>query len=417
VSHEPPFHVVGVSHHTAGVEVREQFALTPAESEALLAAERLAGRSAVLLSTCNRCEVYWSGDHDLGQWFQDFARARGAGRHHAITRLDGSAAVRHLYTVAAGLDSQILGEREILGQVRRAYQAARAAGTTDRVLDAVFVGALTAGRRVRRETMLGRHPASVSSAAVDVAASVTGGLTGRRALILGAGSVAEGVLQALGPHRVAGVAVVNRHRTRAETLAAAWGAVSAAWTDLEALLAAVDVVFVSTSSTRPLVGADLLAEAVATAPDRRLTVLDLSVPRNVESSARAVAGVRLFDLDDLQQLRCPASGFDAPAIGEAERLLRREIERLLRALDAREIAPRLAQLHRAAERLMEEESERALRELGDLSEQERRIVRAMAERLVRRVLYPVSRALRDESRAEAHPHVAAPPTEDASLKV
>ncbi|HET7422232.1 MAG TPA: hypothetical protein VFJ92_01650, partial [Gemmatimonadales bacterium] len=177
MSHEPSFHVVGVSHHTVGVEVREQFALTPTESEAWLAAERLAGRSAVLLSTCNRCEVYWTGEHDLGQWFEDFARARGAGRHHAVTRLDGSAAVRHLYTVAAGLDSQILGEREILGQVRRAYQAARSAGTSDRVLDAVFVGALTAGRRVRRETLLGRHPASVSSAAVDVAASATGGLT------------------------------------------------------------------------------------------------------------------------------------------------------------------------------------------------------------------------------------------------
>ncbi|HEY9016499.1 MAG TPA: hypothetical protein VIM84_15700, partial [Gemmatimonadales bacterium] len=127
---DPSFHVVGVSHHTAGVEVREQFALTPGETEAWLEAERLAGRSAVLLSTCNRCEVYWTGDHDLDRWFQDFARARGADRHHAVTRLDGSAAVRHLYRVAAGLDSQILGEHEILGQVRRAYQTARSAGTT-----------------------------------------------------------------------------------------------------------------------------------------------------------------------------------------------------------------------------------------------------------------------------------------------
>ncbi|HEU4955727.1 MAG TPA: glutamyl-tRNA reductase [Gemmatimonadales bacterium] len=389
-----------MSHHTAGVEMREHFALTPAEAEAWLAAERLAGRSAVLLSTCNRCEVYWTGEHNLDQWFQDFARARGADRLHAVTRLDGAAAIRHLYTVAAGLDSQILGESEILGQVRRAYQAARGAGTIDHLLDAVFVGALTTGRRVRRETMLGRHPASVSSAAVDVAASVTGGLTGRRALILGAGSVAEGLLQAIRPHRVAAVAVVNRHRTRAETLAASWGAVSAAWSDLEALLAATDIVFVSTSSTRPLLDADQLAEAVAAAPDRRLTVLDLSVPRNVQPSARAVAGLRLFDLDDLQQLRCPASGFAAPAIQEAERLLRREIERLLRALDAREAAPRLAELHRAAARLVEEESERALRELGDPSEQERRVVLSMAERLVRRVLYPVSRALRDESATE-----------------
>ena len=417
VSYEPSFHVIGVSHHTAGVEVREHFTLTPAEADAWLAAERLAGRSAVLLSTCNRCEVYWSGDHDLGQWFQDFARARGAERHQAVTRLDGAAAVRHLYTVAAGLDSQILGEREILGQVRRAYQAAQAAGTTDHLLDAVFVGALNAGRRVRRETMLGRHPASVSSAAVDVATSVTGGLTGRRALILGAGSVAEGILQALRQHRVAGVAVVNRHRARAETLAASWGAVSAAWSDLEALLAATDVLFVSTSSTRPLIGADMLAEAVAAAPARRLTVLDLSVPRNVEPSARAVPGVRLYDLDDLQQLRCPASGFATPAIVDAERLLQLEIERLLRALEAREAAPRLAELHRAAARLAEEESERALGELGDLSEGERRVVRAMAERLVRRVLYPVSRALRDERATEPRRDPETARSTDTSVRV
>jgi glutamyl-tRNA reductase len=417
VSHEPSFHVVGVSHHTAGVEVREHFTLTPSQAEAWLAAQRLAGRSAVLLSTCNRCEVYWSGDHDLGRWFQDFARARGAERHQAVTRLDGAAAVRHLYTVTAGLDSQILGEREILGQVRRAYQAAQAAGTTDHLLDAVFVGALNAGRRVRRETMLGRHPASVSTAAVDVAASATGGLTGRRALVLGAGSVAEGILQALVPHRVAGVAVVNRHRIRAETLAASWGAVSAAWSDLEALLAAADVVFVSTSSTRPLVGADLLVEAVAAAPGRPLTVLDLSLPRNVEPSARAVPGVRLYDLDDLQQLRCPATGFAAPAIADAERLLRLEIERLLRALDAREAAPQLAELHRAAARLVEEESERALAELDDLSERERRVVRAMAERLERRVLYPVSRALRAEDATEPRRDPETARSKDASVRV
>jgi glutamyl-tRNA reductase len=407
VSPDLPFHVVGVSHHTAGVEVREQFALTAGEAEAWLEAERLAGRSAVLLSTCNRCEVYWSGDHDLDRWFQDFARARGADQHHAVTRLDGSAAVRHLYHVAAGLDSQILGEHEILGQVRRAYQTARSAGTTDRLLDAIFVGALTAGRRVRRETMVGRHPASVSSAAVDVAASVSGGLEGRRGVVLGAGSVAEAVLRALVPHRLGAVAVVNRHLARAQVLAAAWGVVWTGWSDLEALLAAADVVFVSTASTRPVVSAGMLAEAIAVLPSRRMTVLDLSVPRNVEPAARAVGGVRLYDLDDLQQLRCPASGFSAPAIGEAEQLLRDEIEQLLRSIAVREAAaPRLAELHRMARYLADEETERALRELGDPSERDRRVVREMAERLVRRVLYPVSRDIRANGAAAEPPHPA-----------
>jgi glutamyl-tRNA reductase len=404
VSLHPSLHVIGVSHHTAGVEVREQFALTPAEEAAWLETERLAGRSAVLLSTCNRCEVYWSGEHDIDRWFQDFARARGADRHHAVTRLDGSAAVRHLYRVAAGLESQIVGEHEILGQVRRAYQAARAAGTTDRLLDAVFVGALTAGRRVRRETMLGRHPMSVSSAAVDVAASVEGELAGRRAVVLGAGTVADALLRALAPHRLAGVAVVNRHLPRAQALAAAWGAVSTGWSDLEALLAAANVVFVSTSSTRPLVSAAMLADAVGGVPSRRMTVLDLSVPRNVEPTARAVEGIRLYDLDDLQQLRCPASGFSAPSVAEAEQLLRGEIEQLLREIEAREAAaPRLAELHRMAARLAEEETERALRQLSEPTEQHRRVVRELADRLVRRVLYPVSRDIRANGAKEPVP--------------
>jgi glutamyl-tRNA reductase len=224
---------------------------------------------------------------------------------------------------------------------------------------------------------------------------VNGGLAGRRAVVLGAGAVAEAVLRALAPERLAGVAVINRHIVRAQALAAAWAAVPAAWSDVEALLAAADIVFVTTGSTRPVLSAGMLAEAVAAAPARRMTVLDLSVPRNVDPSARSVPGLRLYDLDDLQQLRCPANGFSAPAITEAEQLLRVEIEELLRSLAVREVAaPRLAELHRMATRLADEETERVLRELGRLSERDRRVVREMAERLVRRVLYPVSRDIR-----------------------
>ena len=176
------FHVVGVSHHTAAVGVREQFAFTAEELAGVLAREQAAGRSALLLFTCNRCELYWIGAHDYESWFRELARARGTALNGALARLDGAEAVRHLFTVTAGLDSQILGETEILGQVRRAYDAARAAGTTTREIDAIFSAALATGRRVRHETMLGRHPASVSSAAVSLAARSsgrTGSSTGR----------------------------------------------------------------------------------------------------------------------------------------------------------------------------------------------------------------------------------------------
>ena len=181
--------------------IREQFAFTTREMAELLAHEQAAGRSALLLSTCNRCELYWSGAYDYESWFRDLARARGLTLSGELARLDGADAVRHLFTVTAGLDSQILGETEILGQVRRAYDAARAAGTTTREMDAIFSAALATGRRVRHETMLGRHPSSVSSAAVSlVLTEWTEGFRDRPVVVLGAGEAAEGVLRSLHLH-------------------------------------------------------------------------------------------------------------------------------------------------------------------------------------------------------------------------
>jgi glutamyl-tRNA reductase len=398
------FHVVGVSHHTAGIELRERFAFSPAEVTAWLQGQAAADSSALLLSTCNRCEIYWTGDLDLEAWFRDFSLSRGANLGEVLLRLDGEEAVRHLFEVTAGLDSQILGEAEVLGQVRRAYDAARAAGTTNRVIDAILSAALVAGRRVRRETGLGRHPGSVSAAAVDVALSLSGSLSASRALVLGAGEVAEGVLRAL-HGRTAGTALVNRRPERAAALAAAWGAVSGDWNDLDSLLAAADLVFVATSAPQPVIGAARLADA-AGPRDRDLAVFDLSVPRNVEATARDARGVKLFDLDDLQRLRCPVESFASPVIQQARGILDQELERLDTSLRARAAAPRLAELHRIAARLAAEEAEVALAQLGDLDRREQQVVREMAERLVRRVLYPVSRTVRA---AGGTPEVAAGP--------
>jgi glutamyl-tRNA reductase len=192
--------------------------------------------------------------------------------------------------------------------------------------------------------------------------------------------------------------LVNRRADRAAALAQAWGGATGSWDDLDALLAAADLVFVATSAAQPLITGSRLAEAVR-ARGRGLAVFDLAVPRNVEPSARELAGVQLFDLDDLQRLRCPAEGFSSPGIHHARHVLDQEIHRLNSALRARAAAPRLADLHRVAARLAEEEAEVALAQLGDLDERERRVVREMAERLVRRVLYPVSRTVREGGEA------------------
>jgi len=396
VLHDLSFHVVGVSHHTAAVGVREQFALTAAELAELLAREQTARRSALLLFTCNRCELYWSGSDDRESWFRDLARARGMTLSDELARLDGPEAVRHLFTVAAGLDSQILGETEILGQVRRAYDAARAAGTTTREMDAIFSAALAAGRRVRHETMLGRHPSSVSSAAVSLAAAEwADGFRDRPVVVLGAGEAAEGVLRALHAHGVSNVSLVNRNPERATTLAAAWGATPEGWDRLPELIAGADLLIVATAASRPVMSAGELSAAMTTRADRPLVAMDLSVPRNVQPEARGVPGVRLFDLDDLQRLCCPAAGTPATALRDAERLLEDELARLDQALRARAAAPRLAELHRHGALVAEQEAARALEQLDGLSDQERQVVREMAERLVRRVLYPVSRSMRE----------------------
>lgn len=391
------FHVVGVSHHTAAVSVREQFAVTEAELAAVLEHEHGAGRSALLLFTCNRCELYWCGPHDYESWFRNLARARGLTLTGEIARLDGEEAVRHLFIVAAGLDSQILGETEILGQIRRAYDVGRAAGTTTREMDAIFSAALSAGRRVRRETMLGRHPASVSSAAVElVAGEWRRGFDGRPVVVLGAGEAAEGVLRSLHQHGATRVSLVNRHPERAAPLATAWGASPRGWDDLPALMAEAELLIVATAAARPVVSAAQLSAAMAARPARPMVAIDLSVPRNVEPAARSLPGIQLFDLDDLQRLCCPAAAAPAAALQSAERVLEEELCRLDQLLRSRAAAPRLAELHRLGAQVAEQEAAWALAQLAELSERERGVVLEMADRLVRRVLYPVSRSLREE---------------------
>jgi glutamyl-tRNA reductase len=397
------FHVIGVSHHTTPVDERERFAFSRAEIVALLDSRQQAGKSGLLLSTCNRCELYWSGGDDGEDWFRDLARSRGVTSPAALTRHDGMAAVRHLFTVAAGLDSQILGESEILGQVRRAYDAGRAAGSTTREMDLIFSAALAAGRRVRRETLLGRHPASVSSAAVDLVVEQWGSVGERGVIVVGAGEAAEGVLRALHERGASRVTLLNRHPEKARVLASAWGADVGFWGELDVRVASADLLLVATSSARPIITAAQLSGAAAVR-ERDLFVMDLAVPRNVDPAARNISRIRLFDLDDLQRLCCPAAGAASAELAEAERVIEEELLHLSLTLRGRSAAPQLAELHRLGIEMAQQESAWALAQLETLSENQREIVRQMADRLVRRVLYPVSRNLRaDEESRVASP--------------
>jgi glutamyl-tRNA reductase len=392
-----PAHIVGVSHHTASLAVREQLALTPAQIGAWLERERRAERSLMVLSTCNRFELYWWGDEDQEASLRDLARVQGSSLDaRAIYRRDGVPALRHLFLVAAGLDSQVLGEYEILGQVRRAHEQARAAGTTTWQLDAAVAAALTAGRQIRLETGLGKHPGSVGSAALAQAARCWGGsLESRRILLLGAGEVAEGVIDALGTRAYGSLVVLNRTAAHAEALVTNRTAETASWDALPTELDQADVVIAATAAPQPVLDAPTLAEVMRYRGGRPAVVLDLAIPRNVDPAARDLPGIRLFDLDDLRLEHCPAVSGTAPALDEAEVLIRDAISRFGRRLRIRAAAPHLAELHQIGERLAEEEAQRALAELEPLSEAEREVVRRMAGRLVRRLLYPASQKMRE----------------------
>jgi len=391
------FHLVGVSHHTAAVEVRERFALSPAETAQMLELMHQHDMPGVLLSTCNRCELYWSGPEDGETWFRKLGRGMPDSAVLPLSRMEGMAAVRHLFRVSAGLDSQILGELEVLGQVRRAYDAARGAGTTTREIDSIFSGALATGRRVRRDTLLGRHPASVSSAAVDLVLQGWESPNHLDVILLGAGEAAEGVLRAFDQRGRARVRLLSRQPERAATLAQAWGAAVGSVAELDSAMSRADVLIVATASARPVVSAAQLARLAAARSARELLVIDLAVPRNVEPESRVLTGIRLLDLDDLQRLCCPAAGAPSNELAEAEGVIEDELIRLGLSLRSRGAAPRLAGLHRLSHQMAEQESEWALAQLETLSPSEREIVRKMANRLIRRVLYPLSQNLRVDS--------------------
>jgi glutamyl-tRNA reductase len=392
-----PLHVVGVSHHTAEIGVRDRLALTADQVTDWLDRERRAERTLVVLTTCNRLELYWWGDDDQEAGLRALAREQGVRLDSRMAyRRDGLPALRHLFLVAAGLDSQVLGEYEILGQVRRAHELARSAGTTSWELDEAFAAALAVGRRVRHETDLGRHPGSVGSAAVTQAALCCGGsLADRQVLVVGAGELADGVLRALESHACRSVSVLNRTPERAEALVSSRPAEVAGWGSLPEALAQADVAVVATGASHHVLDVPLLTNALASRDGRPLVVLDLAVPRNVDPAARDLPGIRLFDLDDLRLQHCPVTDGTSPVMEQAEGLIRDGMNRFRRTLRVRVAAPHLAELHQFGERLAAEETERALTELDSLSEVERGVVRQMAERIVRRLLYPASKKIRE----------------------
>ena len=320
------FVVVGLNHQTAPVEVRERAAVRAGEEDALLAHLARHAAEVMLLATCNRTEVYLAGLHT-----DPVAAFEGAWGHALDGHLyvhQGEAAVRHLYRVAAGLDSLVVGETQIQGQVKRAWQAAQERGLTGTLLNKIAQGALAAGKRVRSETGMGDKVVSVSSAAVELAQAALGDLGRRSALIIGAGETAELTLTHLRAAGVQDVIVVNRTAARAQALAEKLGGRACAHEYLQEVLPEADVVIASSAAPHYVLNAPDVQDALAGRPQRPMFLIDISVPRILNPDIADVPHAHLRNLDDLTGIVSRNMASRRAALPQAEAILREQTAEL-----------------------------------------------------------------------------------------
>lgn len=388
--------VLGVSHRGAPVEVRERIAFSA--REVVPALERLrdaAGvREGVLLSTCNRTELYLVEGENEGAraaWSLLAERLGADASGYGYVRRDREAAA-HLFRVTAGMDSMLLGEAEIHGQVRDAWETSRP--VSGAVLNRLFQSALLTGGRVRHETRLGHGALSVSSAAVQLSKKIFGSLAGRRAMVLGAGEMAELALASLQAEGVHAAVVANRTFERAEQLAAQYDATAVHYDEAWTALADVDLLLCSTAAPHPVVSVEHVRDAAARRGDRPLCILDIALPRDVEPEVGTLDNVYLYDLDDLQAVVSSSIERRRGEVPAAEEVIAEEVEKYWQWVAGLAAVPLLTELRHEMHRVRERELGAVLRRLGDLSPDQRDAIEHFSHALTNKFLHEPSVRLR-----------------------
>jgi glutamyl-tRNA reductase len=399
--------VAGMNHRTAPVAMREQLALEEEKIREILA--DLSGRGLVqevmILSTCNRVEVYGVAAVPGEARSQAFSRL-GSHRGVAWRELEpllytatGDEAALHAFRVAASLDSMVLGEPQILGQVKDAFALAQSVGTAGPVLHALMSQAFSAAKRVRSETLVGRLAVSISYAAVELARRIFEGLEGKAVLLVGAGEMSELAARHLIDHGALPIYVANRTWSRAQELARGLGGVPVPFDQLEATLARVDIVITSTAAPEPVVTAAQVRAALHARRGRPLFFIDIAVPRNVESAVNDLEGAFCYDIDDLRAVVESNLKERQREAQRAQVLLEREVDKFVGRLQQLEVVPTIVSLREKLEAIRRAELERALARLPGAAEDTRRVMDALSQAIVNKVLHAPMVKLKDSSRA------------------
>jgi glutamyl-tRNA reductase len=401
--------VIGLSHRTAPVAVRERLAIVPGELEAYLRrTAALAGmREAVIISTCNRVEIYgvFSDEEEAvtsvrAQLAQQLGGAEDSETHatlgrHLYARVRREA-LHHLFRVSASLDSLVIGEPQILGQIKEAYELAAKVGTAGPLLGSVFPRAFRVARKVRRDTGIAEQKVSVSSVAVDLARKVWGGFEGRRVLIVGAGKMADLAARVLA-REGATLAVANRTPARAQELAGRLGAVVEPWEQLAAAVVRSDIVISSTGAREPVLHKRMVADLQRTRRHRQLVLIDIAVPRDIDPSVGELDDVFLYDIDDLQKVVADNLEDRRQEANRAEALIEEEVARFLAGARGRAAGPTIAALRARFEAVARAEIDRVQGTVPGADERLHRALRALADGLLAKLLHSPMVALKKDA--------------------
>ena len=406
--------VVGCSHHESSIAVREQLAFAPEQASAALDRWRrvFPKVEAVLLSTCNRIELYLATENaivpSVAQVAGFLARFHGLQAEQVVPHLyqyDGEEAVRHLFTVACSLDSMVVGEPQILAQVKQAYQLAAGRDNTGPVTHLAFQAALRVAHRVAVETTIHQRRVSIPSVAVaDFARQIFEQFDDKQTLVVGAGEMAEETLRYLRDEGVHRITVVNRNFERAGQLARKWQGRAMSWEQLPEALAEADLVIGTTGAGKPILTLDEFAQIAARRRGRLLFLLDLAVPRDFDPAIGEKADVYLYSIDDLQAACQRNRAERDKQLPAALAIVEQETDRFMADLHRRATGPVIEQLRQGWQKPKDEELRRLLNKLPDLDEAGREEVRRSFDRLLNKLLHPPLESLRDESR-DGIPHV------------
>ena len=401
-------HCLGISHQTAGLNLRESLAFSGESASAALARLGCGAGSQpdgiaemVILSTCNRVEIYTAAaDVDfesIERFLADSQDVPVESFSNQVYRILDEDAVEHLFRVASGLDSLVLGEPQILGQVMGAFELARSQGATGPVLSKLFQAALHAGKRARTETAISANPASISSVAIRFAEQVVPDLHTASVCVVGAGEMAELAVESLRKRGVQHIQVVNRTLERARLLSTRWGGEALTFEKLAEALLQADILITSTGAPHTLVHPDMVRNLMAVRPNRPLVIIDIAVPRDVDIEVGEIPGVRLYDLDLLQQnleISLMRRASEVPLVESIIHEEKAEFGNYLRLL---EVTPLIAEMRQQAESIRQKELEKTLRRMPSLTEEERKRLEAMTEALVKKILHAPITCLRHEA--------------------